>query len=354
LIQANKKHNYVNLLQAIESTYTQSVQSPNPENAKAFAGARKNLEATILELPEGSLSPSRVKLLEAIGGTFYYARGLLLRIEDIISTSATPSDTLAAIKDLRTKMTEFYKTVEFLENILTKLGVGVEDIPQDSAEIEVLIPDSIIDRHLNAFIKETNYLDIAFSDITEVVTGKRTPLEIRTLGSGSTELYLIVDLATGAQLLAFVTSIILLIHSILQTRRDRDSLKKQEAPDKIIKELKSWEDGRIKEHIDKLRDEILGNYKGEEPRKNELRNALSISLRRLVNRIDRGMDIGVTTAATVEQNEGDLSAADSKQLKDKQSHIAYILKASDTVSQLQRGPEPVLQLSVPEDDSESS
>jgi len=350
-IEANKKHNFISLLQGVESTYTQSVQSPNPQNAEAFTNARNNLIAAALEFPVGSLSPSRRKLLEAIGGTFYYGENLARRIDDIIENAKTPSETIAEIQKLRTKMAEFFKTVQVLDDSLTKLGVGVKDIPQDSAEIEVLIPESMIDGHLNGFIKETSYLDFAFSDIREVVTGKRTPLDIRSLGSGSAELYLTVDLATGAQVFAFVTAVVVLINSILQTRRDRESLKKQDAPDKIIKELKSWEDQRIQEQIDKLREEILGNYKGEEGRKNELRNALSMSLKRLANRIDRGMDIDVTTAATAEQKEGDESAASAKQIKDKQGYIESIHKSANTISQLERSKEPVLKLPINDDES---
>ena len=354
LIEANKKHNFINLLQGVDSAYTQSVQSPNPQNAEAFANARNNLIVAALEFPVGSLSPSRRKLLEAIGGTFYYGENLPRRIDVIIQNAKTPSDTIAEIQELRTKMTEFLKIVQLLDDSLTELGVGVEDIPQDSAEIEVLIPESMIDGHLNGFIKETTHLDYVFSDIREVVTGKRTSLDIRSLGSGSAELYLIVDLATGAQVLAFVAAVVTLINTVLLTRRDRESLKKQKAPDKIIKDLKSWEDQRIQEQINKLREVILENYKGEEGRKNELRNALSMRLKRLADRIDRGMDIDVTTAATAEQKEGDESAADAKQIKDKQGYIAFIHEVENHISQLERGQEPVLKLSVSDDESESS
>lgn len=350
-IEANKNRNFINLLQSVEATYTQSVQSPSSQNAQAFSNARNTLLEAALEFPIGTLSASRRKLLEAIGGTFYYGENLSRRIDDIIENAKTPSDTVAQIHELRTKMTEFFKTVQVLDDSLTKLGVGLEDIPQDSAEIEVLIPESMIDGHLNDLIKETSYLDAVFSDIREVVTGKRTPLDIRSLGSGSAELYLIVDLATGAQVLSFVTAIVLLINAILQTRRDRESLKKQDAPDKIIKEIKSWEDKRIHEQIDKLRDEMLANYKGEEPRKNELNNALSISLKRLADRIDRGMDIDVTTAATADQKEGEEPAAGPKQIKYKKGYIESIHKATNTISQLERSKEPVLQLPVSDDES---
>lgn len=345
-IEANNKHKFVNLLQNVTNTYTQSVQTPDPQNAQAFGNASNALHQAADEFPVGSLSPSRRKLLEAIGGSVYYGNNLTLRIHDIISKAETPSNAVVAMQDLQARMTAFFPIVQALDDSLTKLGVGLEDTPKDSAEIEVLIPESMVDGHLDGFAKETSFLNETFSDIREVVTGKRTSLDIRSLGSGSVELYLIVDLATGAQILSFVTAVVLLINSISQTRRNRESLKQQDAPDKIIKDIKSWEDKRIKEQIDKLRDELLEQYTGEEGRKNELSNALSKSLRRLADRIDRGMDIDVTTAATVDEKEGEGSAADAKQISDKRSWIKSINNAADTISQIERNKEPVLQLAI--------
>lgn len=345
-IEANKRDNFVSLLQGVEASYIQSVQTPNPENAKAFDNAFNALREVALKFPVGSLSPSRRKLLENIGGSVYYGENLLHRIEEIIRSSVTPSSAIVELQELRAKMTTFFQTIQPLEDNLTKLGVGVEDVPKDSAEIEILIPESMIEGHLGDFVKETGHLNAVFSDIREVVTGQRTPLDIRSLGSGSVELYLTIDLATGAHVLSFVTAVVLLINSIINTRRDRESLKKQDLPDKIIKDIKAFEDKRIKEQIDKLRDDLLKQYKGEDERKSELYNALSMSLKRLANRIDRGMDIDVTTAATAEQQEGEEPAGDAKQIKADRRHIESIQKAANTISQIERNKEPVLQLPI--------
>jgi len=350
LIEANDKHNFINLLQNVETAYTQAVQSPNPENAQAFDYALNALRETALEFPVGSLSPSRRKLLEAIGGSVYYGENLARQIDDIIDSADTPSNAITEIQELSSKMNEFFPTVKALDDSLNKLGVGVEDIPKDSAEIEVLIPESMVEGHLKGLVKETQYLDAVFSDIREVVTGKRTSLDIRSLGSGSLELYLTVDLVTGAVVLTFVTAVVQLINSILQTRQDRESLKQQDAPKQIIKEIITWEDKRINDQIDKLRNKLLEQYKGEEGRKNELRNALSKSLNRLADRIDRGMDIDVTTAATVDEKEGEEAAGEVRQIEAERRSIESIQKDANIIRQIERNREPVLQLPVSEDE----
>lgn len=353
LVKANEKHNFINLLQNVENTYIRAVQQPSPENASAFNDAKGALRKAAVEFPLGNLSPSRRKLLEAIGGSNYYGDNLTRRLDDIVDSADTPSNAITEIRQLRSGMQQFLATVQTLSENLTKLGVVAEDIPTDSAEIEVLIPEVIVEGSLNGLAKETRYLDAVFSDIREVVTGKRTSLDIRSLGSGSLELYLTVDLPTAAAVLTFVTAVVQLITSILQARRDRESLKKQEAPKAILKDLKNWEEERIKNRIDELRKEMLEHYKGDEGRKNELSNALAKSLNRLASRIDNGMDIDVTTAATVGEKEGDEAAGKSEQIEANRRSIEAIRENTNVINQLERSQEPVLQLLVTEESNEA-
>jgi len=349
LIEANEKHNFANLLQNVENTYIQAAQSPSPENASAFDAAKDALRNAAVEFPLGNLSSSRRKLLKSIGGLDYYGDNLVRRVDDIIASAETPSNAIAEIQQLRSGMQVFFPAVQALNENIDKLGVAVEDIPDDSAEIEVLIPRTMVDGYLDEFAKEISRLNRAFLDIQEVVTGERTHLDIRSLGSGSLELYLTVDLNTGAVLLQFMTAVVLLINSILQIRRGRDSFKQLEAPKQILKDIKGWEDEIIKKKIDELRNEILEHYKGGEERKNELSNALSKSLDHLADRIDRGMDIDVTTAATVDEKGGD-ETGEVEQIQARRRSIESIRENTNVINQLERSQEPVLQLPVTEED----
>jgi len=347
---ANDKHNFVGLVQNVENTYIQAAQSPSPPNADAFNNAKTSLRDAALDYPLSSGSRSRIKHLKSIGGLDYFGENLILRIDNIIASAETPSNAIAEIQQLRSGMSDFFPALKALDDNLNNLKIGTEDIPDDSAEIEVLMPTSIVDGHLDVFIKETRNLNGVFCDIREVVTGKRIPLDIRSLSSGSLELYFTVDLHTAAALLLFITAVIQLINTILRTRQDRESLKQQDAPGSIIKEIKEWEDGRIKDQIDKLRDELLEHYNGKEERKHELSNALSKSLNRLADRIDRGMDIDVTTSATVSEDEAAKTPSDLEKIEAKRRSIESIRENTNIISQLERNQEPVLQLPVSNDE----
>ncbi len=346
LIDLNNSQNIVNLLRNIENTYTQSVQTPEPVNAQAFNDTIQALNATAEAFPISRLSPSRRKILEAIGGTDYYGDNLLSRINDIISNSSTPSEVLQKIQVFRSKLTDFYPNIQSLDDNLTKLGIVVEEIPRDSAEVEIFIPHSVASGHLDNLRKEARFLNHIISDFQEIATTHRGPLEIRGLNSGSFEIFITVDLITGGHILNFVTAIILLSVSILGARRDRDSLKQRNAPRDIIQNLQVWEETLIKSEIDKLREELLTHFKGKDDRKNELSNSLSQNLKGFVSRIDKGMEVDVATEATDDSIVGDGTPEDIELIEAKNAAIRYIREYKSNIQELlPSNHEPILQLS---------
>src|SRR5207245_559936 len=113
------------------------------------------------------------------------------------------------------------------------------------------------------------------------------------LGSSNFEVYVNVNLVACAALITFITAIVQLINSILQTRKAQMDLQAQDAPPPILNELKEWEKQRIEVELKRLGDELITHYEGQASRKHELRNALTSSLTYLADRIDRGMDVDV-------------------------------------------------------------
>ena len=341
----NNKYDITSLLNNIENAYTQSVKNPDPKNAQTFKDALEALRATVTGYQVSGISPSRRKILSAIGGLDYYGDALVHHIEDIISTSTTPSDVLAGIQNLRSTVDDFFLTIQSIDDNLAKLGIEIEAIPSDSAEIEILIPESIIDGNLKEFVKETQHIETAISDIREVVTGNRIPLNIRSLSSGSIELFINVDPATGAAVVNFVNDVVLLINNIVHTRNSRESLERQEAPKEILRNIKKWETDRINREIENTCTKLIKQYKGHEGRKNELLNALFVSLKRLASRIDRGMDIAVTTSVTT-KSKGDEKVEEGGQAKDIKQSIELIRQSGNIISQLERTDEPVMQSDI--------
>lgn len=338
------------MMQNVENSYVQATQSPSEENANAFENAMNVVRTATKEYPLGSLSPSRRRLLESINGSMFYGENLISNVENIVTSSDTPSNAITAIQRFRTTMQEFLPTIHSLNESLDKLGIAIEDIPDDCAEIEILIPATFTDGHLDGLYKEIRYLNTAISDIREVVTSKRAHLDVRSISSGSFELFLVVDITTGAAVLNFVTAVVLLINSILQSRQHKEYLRQQEAPQNIIDDLEKWEKDRIDVKINELRSELINRYDGKEGRRNELDNALARSLNRLADKIDNGMDIDVTTAATPDTNPEGKSEEEQKQIESRRQDIESITSNMNTINLIERNKEPVLELPSSEEE----
>lgn len=347
----NEKLDLVSLLQNVETTYTQSVQSPSPEQAEAFDNAMEALRVASEQSVCTHLTPSRRKILESIGGGFLAGRGLVQSVEKVLNVSRTPSEVVAELQKLRSSLGELVESAESIRSTFSKLNIAVEDTPSDLAEIEILLPKALVDSNLLGLAKEARSLDRALSDIQETATGSRKSVELRSLGSGSIDFYMVVDPIAGAAILTLVTSIVQLINAILQTRKNQHELQQQEVPEAVIQLLRDWEKKRINNELEKIRDALLENYPGDKGRRNELKTALKPSLQLLANRIDRGMDIDVAIGRDVSEVSTEPEEGQEK-APARTNAIETIRNRSNIIQTLDRSAQPVLELPSASDEEQ--
>lgn len=351
VLRDSKNDKLVQLLTALQNSYTQSVQSPSSETAEAFTSSKQALDDAILDGECVRLSPSRIAILERIGGKDLCGTGLLEKVNSILASPVTPASAVEALSELRTEATDFYATIATLRDSLDELAIKGERPPSDAAEVEVRIPFDLFSGSLGGFAKEAKSLDRALSDIVESVSGSRPPIAIRTLAGGSVEVFVTVDPVSGVVILTLVTAIVNLINSVLQTRKTRLDLEKDRAPKEVLDPLEKWEQSRVAEELNKLRKEVLAKSKADRGRKNELKNALTVSLQYLADRIDRGMDIEVATLLDA-SSETESSANDGENVDAKVVAQRQIVEAMNSRRRLLRADKPVLSLPPIPDDEE--
>jgi hypothetical protein len=172
-----------------------------------------------------------------------------------------------------------------------------------------------------------------------ISTTRRMPDSIQSFGSGSIDISVQVDLVSGAQVLAFVTAMVQLNTSIVGAGRARAQLEQQEAPAEALQILRNWEGDRISMKLDRLRSGLLEKFRGEDERKNELRNALSSSLKFLADRIDRGLEIAVHSTPPEEEPAGEEAGVSAASLEHEK-----IQQLASVLDKLERPDTPVLQL----------
>ncbi len=350
VIADSKGANLVQLIAGVETTYTQSVQSPSAQTAEAFSTAKSALDAAIRDGECVRLSPSRVAILDKIGAADLCGFGLVQKVDSILLSSVTPAAAVQGLQELRARAQKFYQTATTLRESLSALAIEGEQPPSKAAEVEVRMPFELFEGSLGGLAKEAKQLDRALSDIVETVTGGRPPISIRTLAGGSVEIFVTVDPLSGVAILSLVTSIVNLINSVLQTRKTRLDLERDQAPKEVLEPLAKWEQSRVAEELARLREELIGQSKADKGRKNELKKALGDSLRYLADRIDRGMDIEVATLIEEAVAQPDDQAAGALDLATAAQR--QIAEAMNTRRRLARSDQPILALPPVADDEE--
>jgi hypothetical protein len=104
-----------------------------------------------------------------------------------------------------------------------------------------------------------------------------------------------------------VERVVTLYKQLLEIRICRQKLKEQGVPDKETTGIENHANHMMENGIDKIAVEVIDKYhkKGDRGRKNELTNAVRISLNKLANRIDHGFNIEVRVEAIEKAPDGE-------------------------------------------------
>ena len=180
---------------------------------------------------------------------------------------------------------------------------------------------------------------------------QRPNLKIRSVASGSVEIFLVVDLVSGAQILLLISNILALINTIMNLRKNRDAYVQAGTPEDLLVQLKALEHKKRDETLEQLANELIAKIQ-DKHRRNEIDDSILRSVRYIADRIDKGMNVDVAILpeeAPMEeppqQNGGEADvSAQAKWI------IAQSMKERRRID---RHAEPVLALPSPQENKEA-
>jgi hypothetical protein len=336
-----------NQIQSIETSLNSSVSQPNPQTAKVFTDSLEQLKEVLEKCPSNDFQPSRFKILELIGGTYKTGNGLYDKINEIINEDKiTPATALSKIQKLRAEITEFYKNVSQIYQSFEKLNIPTDDLEEGEAEIGILIPKEIIDDSMTGLTKEMHLLERRLLIFAEAAGAPLESFKIRSVGTGSIDIYISSVPVVAACIMTAIERLAKLYKTILEIRVLRKQLEDIDIPKDTTKQLKKDEAEIIKKEIDNISDKLMEKYYKvkDAGRKNELKNALEVSLKFIADRMDRGMDIEADAIYEQEKEEETTGEGEEKIKKVHNIDIQEIQHAGSVLRYLKRSGEPVLQL----------
>lgn len=287
------------LIQSLSNVINQPVQ-PHQQN---LANTLKAMYAAVQESPSDSFSPAWRQILIEIGGDEICGEMLKNTIEGIFARNQiTPAVAMQELQELHKRIKGFKSALEQCTTAFRQFNIGDEKLSPGDCEIGVLIPRKSIDNRLIEFSNELKELGFILNTFAEVATGKKDELAIRTISSSDLLVHLSATAPYAACLAIAIERIVALYKQLLEIRKLHQELQKHGVPDGQITGIEDYANQLMGKGIDKVSVEIIDQFYKEKDkgRKNELTNAVRISLNRLANRIDRGFNVEVRVEPLVE------------------------------------------------------
>jgi hypothetical protein len=237
---------------------------------------------------------------------------------------------LQEIQEIFQQLKQFKEAIDAVTRGFGHLGIGADELEAGECELGVLVPRDAVHNNIQEFGKELQDLNFVFGTFSELASGKRDTFEIKTISSSDLMVFL-AAIPPVAACVAYATEhIVNLYKTLLEIKKLKAGLKKQGLKDEAMTGITEYATSVMSNGIQKLTIEIVdGYYEGNDAnRKNELTNAVRISLNRLANRIDQGFNIEVRAEPPEEPEEED---GEDEEQKKARMQIQIVTDASESL-----------------------
>jgi hypothetical protein len=284
----------IDTLQSLTSALNSAVQQNTPANQQQLVTARDAFYEAISDTPSDHFTPAWRQILVEMGGEKLFGTNLKLRVQQIIADNQmTPSVAHGELKEILEELKNFRDRLTELKTAFELFNIGAEELAPGAAEIGILILRAAVHDKLGDFTEELEEVEFILNTLSEVATGRKDDLKIRTVSSSD----LIVFLYAAAPLACITAKVIDFVvgqyKKILDIKKVQLEIDRLELPVEISDKTKEHANKLMEKAIEEFSVTIINEFKGDQGRKNELATAVKISLNAMANRIDRGFNFEV-------------------------------------------------------------
>lgn len=339
--------NTVGKLQELINALSRVANQPHQSHQQALATNLRAMYDAVTDSPSDQFSPAWRQMLAEIGGEDLFGSNLKENIEEIFSRNQiTPAMALDELQQLHNRLQAFKAALDQCSASLKHFKIRDEKLAPGQCEIGVLIPRAAIDNKLINFAEELKEIEFILNTFSEVATGTRDGQTIRTISSSDLLIYLDAAAQYAVCLAVSIERVVALYKQLLEIRKLRQELQQQGVPKKAMSEIDNHANNLMEKGIEKIASDLVNEYhkKEDKGRKNELINAVKISLNKIANRIDKGFNIEVRVAPLPTSGKG-------KEDEELRKAVGLIEAATNNMRFLKLDGKPILEL--PEGDEEA-
>jgi hypothetical protein len=332
-----KKEQIGERLEQLESSLQATIGRTETAITEQFVSTRDELIRVLTASISNALRPSETHLLDQLGGNRVIGLSLAQRINGILDGhQVTPTLAVQQISHLRTEVAAFFAGADAFLSGLKGMGFTSEaSVPNEEAELGIMLPRLLVRNSLEGLQKELRFLDQYLRAFGELVNQSYGSPTVRSLSTGGFEVFLNQPVVVAAAIMATVERLAALYKQILEIRLLRAQLREKSVSANALTTLEKDEDNMIAAGISQIVEDLLERYRQERAsgREEELRTLLLNSVRYLADRIDRGVNFEASPPA-IEAEYSDVG----------ESGIAELNRTGAALSGMRRDESPVLRL----------
>ena len=349
-----KSSDTVTRLKNISENLLAQVNDPhNPDYQQVISDNLKSLYGALEEGDSNEFNPAWKQSAIEIGAYDLLGDRLQSRLQKIFERNQiTPAIANDEVAELLKQVQDLNTAIVRVSRGFERLNIGAEELKPGECELGVLVPRGYVKNSLDFFGKELRELDFIFKTFTEVVTGSRPNLNIRTISSSDLTIFLDIAPEVAAFMAVAVERVIATYKKILEIRKLRGELKKQDVPENKLGGIEDHANDLMSDSIEELVVELMDkSFKSlDAGRSNELKNALRFALQKIANRIDNGFNIDIRVEPIPENNKK--TEGESTQSNERDVHVKIIQDASKSLQFINPEGSPILRLPESEEKQE--
>lgn len=289
---------------AVEANFQSLIQqlnnaAGNPGQVQHIDAFRTQLDSLKKDLQQSALNKPDYETSEALGmlglrefvGNELY--GSLRKLLD--DNQLSPQSASTALSKFHKELFEKIKRIEAVNDAFAELQIPYERGRTGDAEVELRLPANRGSNSLDDLGRETKDWHKDLAIISEVFDPDRGTLTIRTLATGSWVIYLASTPFVLQGIAKCLHEINKIISELVTAKKLIHELRKNGSPEAMVEPLEIHAQQKVKADLEKIADDIVDEfYKGEESgRRQELKNGLRQTLKRLSKKISEGAKVSL-------------------------------------------------------------
>ncbi len=270
----------------------------NPGHEPFVASIKANLDRLQDVLANSSLSdspPSVRAIMSSIGADEFLGSKYFERLKRVIhENQLSPQQAAAALTAFRTETESYYLTTSQINEGLRKVGAEFEVLEPGETELGIRIPVEQGSRTLKDLSKDANQWHNTLMPFSEVFGEDREPVRVRVIATSSWEFYLAAPLPVLYGISLCLKGVNAILRELVTMRRLAQELRDTGTSPSLVQqfegETKERLDGKARELADSM---VEKNFKGDEARKNELKNHMTQSVKHLAKEMTKKVTLEI-------------------------------------------------------------